>query len=192
MNIHKNARLTLVRRMEMVRSVVEKRLTLAGAAAEAGVSEPTARKWLGRYLAEGEPGLRDRSSRPNRSPRSIRSEKALAIVELRTRGEVMKLSYGGNGTQTRVLCGVLACENHPGTAADAVPRALAAADRRAGTVARRQIARQCCGAGRHDSEAAFNPAFKRGSGMPPAGWRRHRGEEGGRGSAVAGTGASRV
>jgi transposase InsO family protein len=85
MNIHKNARLTLVRRMEMVRSVVEKRLTLAGAAAEAGVSEPTAGKWLGRYLAEGEPGLRDRSSRPNRSPRSIRPEKALAIVELRRR-----------------------------------------------------------------------------------------------------------
>jgi len=85
MNIHKNARLTFVRRMEMVRSVVEKGLTLGGAAAEAGVSEPTVGKWLGRYLAEGEPGLRDRSSRPNRSPRSIRPEKTLAIVELRHR-----------------------------------------------------------------------------------------------------------
>jgi transposase InsO family protein len=36
-------------------------------------------------LADGEPGLRDRSSRPKRSPRSIRPEKALAIVELRRR-----------------------------------------------------------------------------------------------------------
>ena len=85
MNIHKNARLTLVRRMELVRSVVERGLRPAEAAAEADVSEPTARKWLGRYLAEGEPGLRDRSSRPKRSPRSIRPEMALAIVELRRR-----------------------------------------------------------------------------------------------------------
>ena len=85
MNMHKNARLTFVRRMEMVRSVVDQGLTLARVAAEAGVSEPTARKWLGRYLAEGEAGLADRSSRPKRSPRSIRPEKALAIVEARRR-----------------------------------------------------------------------------------------------------------
>src|SRR5512144_930616 len=85
MNIHKNARLTFARRLEMVRSIVEQGLRLAWAAAEAGVSEPTGRKWLGRYLAEGEAGLRDRSSRPNRSPRSISPAKALAIVELRRR-----------------------------------------------------------------------------------------------------------
>ncbi len=69
----------------MVRSIVETGLKLAEAAAAAGVSEPTTRKWLGRYLAEGESGLRDRSSRPMRSPRSIRPERALAIVELRRR-----------------------------------------------------------------------------------------------------------
>jgi transposase InsO family protein len=40
---------------------------------------------LGRYLAEGEAGLRDRSSRPTRSPNRIQPEKALAIVELRRR-----------------------------------------------------------------------------------------------------------
>jgi transposase InsO family protein len=85
MNIHKNARLTLVRRIEMVRSIVESGLKPVAAAAEAGVSEPTARKWLGRYLAEGELGLRDRSSRPKRSPRSIRPQTALAIAELRRR-----------------------------------------------------------------------------------------------------------
>jgi transposase InsO family protein len=85
MNIHKNARLTLIRRIEMVRSIVERGLRPAEAAAEAGVSEPTGRKWLGRFLAEGESGLRDRSSRPKRSPRSISPEKALAIVELRRR-----------------------------------------------------------------------------------------------------------
>jgi len=85
MNIHKNARLTLSRRIEMVRSIVDRGLRPAEAAAEAGVSEPTGRKWLGRYLAEGESGLRDRSSRPKRSPRTISPEKALVIAELRRR-----------------------------------------------------------------------------------------------------------
>jgi transposase InsO family protein len=85
MNIHKNARLTLRRRIEMVRSIVDRGLRLAEAVVEAGVSEPTGRKWLGRYLVEGEVGLRDRSSRPKRSPRSISHAKALAIVELRRR-----------------------------------------------------------------------------------------------------------
>jgi transposase InsO family protein len=60
-------------------------LTPAEAAAEAGVSPPSARKWLGRFLAEGERGLVDRSSRPRRSPRAITPAKALAIVELRRR-----------------------------------------------------------------------------------------------------------
>lgn len=85
MNIHKNARLTFARRLEMVRNILEQDHKLAWAAAEAGVSEPTARKWLGRYLAEGEAGLKDRSSRPNRSPKSIHPETALTIVELRRR-----------------------------------------------------------------------------------------------------------
>jgi len=85
MNIHKNARLTLKRRIDLVRNIVEQSTPLAVAALEAGVSSPTARKWLARYLAEGESGLRDRSSRPKRSPRSIRPEKAMAIVELRRR-----------------------------------------------------------------------------------------------------------
>ena len=85
MNIHKNARLTYARRLEMVRCIVEQRFTPATAALEAGVSEPTARKWLGRYLAEGAAGLRDRSSRPKCSPRSIRPETALTVVELRRR-----------------------------------------------------------------------------------------------------------
>ena len=85
MNVHKNARLTFVRRLEMVRGVLERRLTTGEAVAEAGVSDPTARKWLGRYLAEGEAGLRDRSSRPWVSPRAIAPSKALAIVELRGR-----------------------------------------------------------------------------------------------------------
>jgi transposase InsO family protein len=85
MNIHKNARLTVIRRMEMVRRILELGLTPTEAAAEAGVSQATGRKWLGRFLAEGESGLHDRSSRPRSSPRAIAAGKALAIVELRRR-----------------------------------------------------------------------------------------------------------
>ncbi len=85
MNIHKNARLTLARRLEMVQDMLHKGFTPCAAAAVHGVSEPTARKWLGRYLAEGEAGLRDRSSRPALSPNRIAPAKALTIVELRRR-----------------------------------------------------------------------------------------------------------
>jgi transposase InsO family protein len=85
MNIHKNARLTLARRLELVRDMIDHGFTPCTAGAVHGVSGPSARKWLGRYLAEGEIGLRDRSSRPKRSPRQIKPEKALAIVELRRR-----------------------------------------------------------------------------------------------------------
>ena len=85
MNIHKNARLTLARRIELVRMIVDRGFTKAEAAHAAGVSEPTARKWFGRYLAESAAGLIDRSSRPKHSPRTIEPDKALAIVELRRR-----------------------------------------------------------------------------------------------------------
>jgi transposase InsO family protein len=85
MNHHKNARLTFCRRLEMVQQMTRDGLTPADAAAAAGVSEPTTRKWLGRFLVGGEAALGDASSRPARSPRRISEAKALAIVELRRR-----------------------------------------------------------------------------------------------------------
>jgi transposase InsO family protein len=85
MNTHKNARLTFARRMQLVRSILDQHLDPALAAVEQGVSVPTAKKWLGRYLAEGDTGLMDRSSRPARSPRSINPATALLIVEMRKR-----------------------------------------------------------------------------------------------------------
>ena len=83
MNTHKNARLTYARRMELVEDITERGLSPCAAAATHGVTAPTARKWLGRYLAHGVVGLADRSSRPALSPRAIPAGKALAIVELR-------------------------------------------------------------------------------------------------------------
>src|SRR5437660_11354515 len=85
MNIHQNARLTFARRLEMVQAVIERRLTYAATAAKHDVSVPTVRKWVGRYLTQGESGLRDASSRPQVSPRAIAPRTALAIVELRRR-----------------------------------------------------------------------------------------------------------
>jgi transposase InsO family protein len=71
--------------MELVKDILEGRLTQYAAAAVYCVSLPTVHKWVGRYLAEGETGLLDRSSRPRLSPRAISPAKALVIVELRRR-----------------------------------------------------------------------------------------------------------
>lgn len=83
MNIHKNARLTYIRRIEMVHDLTKRGMSVSQAAVAYGVTAPTVRKWLGRYLADGDCGLADASSRPARSPRAIDPAKALAIVELR-------------------------------------------------------------------------------------------------------------
>ena len=85
MNVHKNARLTFARRLEMVNEVVTGSLSPTLAAAAYGVSVPTVRKWVARSLAEGEAGLRDRSSRPAVSPRAIEAVREAMIVELRRR-----------------------------------------------------------------------------------------------------------
>lgn len=83
MNTHKNARLTYLRRLEMVQDITERGLSASDAGCRHGVSAVTARKWLGRYLADGAGGLLDKSSRPEKSPRAIEPHVALAIVELR-------------------------------------------------------------------------------------------------------------
>ena len=85
MDVHKNARLTYLRRLEMVHEITDRSLSVSQAAVRQGVTAATVRKWLGRYLAKGEAGLVDASSRPACSPRTIAPAKALAIVELRRR-----------------------------------------------------------------------------------------------------------
>lgn len=83
MNSHKNARLTFLRRLEMVEDITKRGLSASQAAVAHGVSAVTARKWLARFLTDGVAGLADKSSRPATSPRAIRPNVALAIVELR-------------------------------------------------------------------------------------------------------------
>jgi transposase InsO family protein len=89
MDYHQNARLTIHSREQLAKIVVERGCTLQAAAAACNVSAKTAAKWVRRYREQGVSGLRDRSSRPNRSPRSTSSpllERVLALRRLRWNG----------------------------------------------------------------------------------------------------------
>jgi len=82
MNVHKNARLTPLRRRELVVRLESGELARA-VADRLGVSLRTVRKWRGRYRVEGARGLEDRSSRPHSSPRQTAPAIALGIKVLR-------------------------------------------------------------------------------------------------------------
>jgi transposase InsO family protein len=83
MNLHANAALSLNRRRQLCRRVVDERWTLTQAAEAAEVSVRCARKWVGRYRVEGELGLLDRSSAPNVIPHRTSEERVQAIAALR-------------------------------------------------------------------------------------------------------------
>src|SRR5438552_12665304 len=83
MNLHANAALSLNRRRQLCRRVVGERWTVTKAAAAAEVSVRCARKWVGRYRAEGELGLLDRSSAPGWIPHRTGEERVQAIAALR-------------------------------------------------------------------------------------------------------------
>ena len=85
MNIHKNARLTPLRREEMARAVVEGRLSKAHAARIYGVTAKVVRRWVERFRSEGPAGMADRSSRPRTSPGQTTARVADEIAALRRR-----------------------------------------------------------------------------------------------------------
>src|SRR5256885_8083648 len=85
MKLHANAALSLNQRRRMVRRVVEHGWSLTKAAEAAEVSERTCSKWVDRYRAEGETGLRDRSSAPHRIPHRTAAERVEVIELLRRR-----------------------------------------------------------------------------------------------------------
>jgi transposase InsO family protein len=82
-NYHHHARLTIVRREELARRVLEGRLSLNEAMAEFKLSRQTAAKWVRRYRVDGLAGLRDRSSRPHRCPRQTSEERIAQVESLR-------------------------------------------------------------------------------------------------------------
>ncbi len=91
----------------MVQDITQRGMAASSAAAKHGVSAVTARKWLGRYMADGAAGLLDKSSRPESSPRAIEPSVALTIVELRRKLFLQSriASYTGvsKATVSRVL-----------------------------------------------------------------------------------------
>ncbi len=82
MNIHKNARLTPCRRDEMAVAVLYGRLSKAQAADRYGVCAKIVSRWVERFRVGGSEAMRDRSSRPRRSPRLTVPALALRVTEL--------------------------------------------------------------------------------------------------------------
>jgi transposase InsO family protein len=107
MKLHANAKLTPAARLLLCRRVEESGRSFREAAEAAGVSERTARKWLGRYRAEGPPGLTDRSSRPRRQPRRTSVERERAVLALRqtrmTAAEIAGCLAVAERTVSRIL-----------------------------------------------------------------------------------------
>jgi transposase InsO family protein len=83
MGQHGSARLTVHSRLTIATRVAEQGWTVTEAARAAGVSRQTASKWVGRFRAEGQAGLHDRSTRPHRIRASVPTRLVGAIERLR-------------------------------------------------------------------------------------------------------------
>ena len=83
MTLHRNARTCPNSRRLIADRVLVEGWSLTAAAAAAGVSVPTARKWVRRFREEGDAGLGDRSSAPKRIPHRTPPEREQAILSLR-------------------------------------------------------------------------------------------------------------
>lgn len=83
MNIHKNARLTPLRREEMAVAVIGGRLSATQAARVYGVSPKIVWRWVSRFKADGRQGMTDRSSRPKTIARQTAQALAERIITLR-------------------------------------------------------------------------------------------------------------
>jgi transposase InsO family protein len=82
MDSHENARTTPLGRMLMVERL-RAGWSVTDVAVAMGVTSKTVRKWRDRFSAEGEAGLRDRSSRPLRSPARLAASREAEIEALR-------------------------------------------------------------------------------------------------------------
>src|SRR5690348_4023654 len=85
MRLHADAALSWSGRRLLCRRVLVEGWTLTAAAAAAAVSVRCARRWLRRFLAEGEAGLADRSSAPHRVANRTPEQRVVVIIALRRR-----------------------------------------------------------------------------------------------------------
>ena len=79
---HANAKLTFAGRLLIIQRL-QAGWTQAQAAEAQGVSRSTVAKWWRRFRGEGVAGLRDRSSRPKRTPHALAEEVVEAVCRLR-------------------------------------------------------------------------------------------------------------
>lgn len=107
MNVHKNARLTVHSRAELVRRVLEGAQSRKAVAAAFGVDATTVGKWVERFRCEGPAGLVDRSSRPKALRRPTPASTALRIIALRrqrwTGRQIAKETRVSPATVSRIL-----------------------------------------------------------------------------------------
>lgn len=107
MNIHKNARLTPLRREEMAVAVLGGVLTKAQAARVYGVCAKIVSRWVERFQQDGRAAMADRSSRPRTSPRQTGqalSERIAALRRQRLTGKHIAMETGVSAaTVSRVL-----------------------------------------------------------------------------------------
>jgi transposase InsO family protein len=80
---HPRAKLTVHGRRLLVERVLELGWTVPMAAEAQGCSSATGYKWIRRFRTEGPDGLRDRSSRPHRSPARLSARREAAIFSRR-------------------------------------------------------------------------------------------------------------
>jgi transposase InsO family protein len=83
MKLHGNARLSVKGRELLVERIEVAGWSLSAAAAAAGISDRTARKWLTRYRVDGRVGLVDRSSAPSVVANRTDERRIEAIAALR-------------------------------------------------------------------------------------------------------------
>jgi transposase len=83
MKLHGNARLSVKGRELLVERILVAGWSVGAAAAAAGLSDRTARKWLARYRADGPGGLVDRSSAPATVANRTEERRIEAIAALR-------------------------------------------------------------------------------------------------------------
>ena len=111
---HPNAPFTPEGRRRMVACVLDRCWSVAATAERFQVDAKTVRKWRDRFLAEGDAGLWDRSSRPRRSPNRtpeaqrrrgapVASEAPLGCGPYRVRGRPGR--FDGAGDPQRFGCG---------------------------------------------------------------------------------------
>ncbi len=105
---HGNARLTLHGRRLLVQRVRVERRPVAHVAKEMGISRQCAHRWVARFDAEGDAGLRDRSSRPRSSPNATSAELVARVLACRDtqrvgRDEVARRTGVPPRTVSRIL-----------------------------------------------------------------------------------------